>query len=77
MSLNWTILHQWQSRALEGMLQALEPRVNLDRGPALSPRLQTMLEKHRKFQSEKGVKENVRKLGERLTQIQEEKKTGT
>jgi hypothetical protein len=32
---------------MEGMLQALEPRVKLDKGPALSPRLQTMLEKKR------------------------------
>jgi hypothetical protein len=29
------------------MLQALEPRVSLDRGPALSPRLQAMMEKKR------------------------------
>lgn len=29
------------------MLQALEPRVSLDRGPALSRRLQAMLEKKR------------------------------
>jgi len=41
----WVILRQWQERALEGMLQALEPRVNLDRGPALSPRLRQMLQK--------------------------------
>ena len=32
---------------MEGMLQALEPRISLDRGPALSPRLQAMLEKKR------------------------------
>jgi hypothetical protein len=32
---------------MEGMLQALEPRVRLDKGPALSPRLQAMLEKKR------------------------------
>ena len=33
--------------AMEGMLQALEPRVSLDKGAALSPRLQAMLEKKR------------------------------
>ena len=43
----WMVLSQWQKRALEGMLQALEPRVILDKGPALSPRLQAMLEKKR------------------------------
>src|SRR5271157_16579 len=41
------VLAHWQKRAMEGMLQALEPRMNLDRGPALSPRLQAMLEKKR------------------------------
>lgn len=43
----WMVLAQWQKRAMEGMLQALEPRVSLDKGPALSPRLQTLLEKKR------------------------------
>src|SRR5271169_1949897 len=41
------VLAQWQKRALEGMLQALEPRVSLDKGAALSSRLQAMLEKKR------------------------------
>jgi transposase-like protein len=43
----WMVLSEWQKRAMEGMLQALEPRVSLDKGPALSPRLQAMLEKKR------------------------------
>ena len=43
----WMVLAHWQKRAMEGMLQALEPRVRLDKGPALSPRLQTMLDKKR------------------------------
>ena len=41
----WMVLSHWQKRAMEGMLQALEPRISLDKGPALSPRLQAMLEK--------------------------------
>lgn len=41
----WTILNQWQERAMEGMLQALESRLKLDKGPALSPRLRQMLQK--------------------------------
>jgi len=36
---------QWQDRAMEGMLQALESRVNLAAGQCLSPRLQTLLAK--------------------------------
>ena len=47
LSIPWMVLAQWQKRAMEGMLQALEPRVSLQRGPALSPRLQAMLEKKR------------------------------
>ena len=47
LSISWTILNQWQDRALEGMLQALEPRVQLGKGPALSPRLQALLQKKR------------------------------
>jgi transposase-like protein len=43
----WMVLSEWQKRAMEGMLQALEPRVSLDKGPALSPRLQALLEKKR------------------------------
>lgn len=43
----WMVLSQWQKRAMEGMLHALEPRVRLEKGPALSPRLQAMLEKKR------------------------------
>ena len=43
----WMVLSHWQKRAMEGMLQALEPRVRLEKGPALSPRLQAMLQKKR------------------------------
>jgi hypothetical protein len=47
LSIPWMLLSNWQKRAMEGMLQALEPRVRLDKGPALSPRLQALLEKKR------------------------------
>ena len=43
MTITSMTLHQWQARAMEGMLQALETRVNLARGEALSPRLQSLL----------------------------------
>jgi hypothetical protein len=45
LSIQWSILEHWQNRAMEGMLQALEPRINLERGPALSPRLASLIEK--------------------------------
>jgi len=43
----WTILDQWQKRAMEGMLQALEPRKILEK-EHLSPRLQMLLTRKRK-----------------------------
>ena len=48
LGIKWTILMHWQNRALEGMLQALEPRRNLEQGAALSPRLQALLERREK-----------------------------
>lgn len=44
LNINWVTFNQWQSRAMEGMLQALENRVNLTKGEALSPRLQALLQ---------------------------------
>jgi transposase-like protein len=60
---SWITVQQWQERAMEGMLQALEPRVNLAKGAALSPRLQALLSKRLR-------PANTRKLVERLEQIQ-------
>lgn len=60
-NINWVTFAQWQKRAMEGMLQALEPRVNLKRGQALSPRLQALLQQSPRSSS--------RKLQQRLEQI--------
>jgi len=53
LGVKWTILMHWQNRALEGMLQALEPRVRLEEGPCLSPRLQALLRRKREEPSER------------------------
>jgi transposase-like protein len=45
LSINWVTFSHWQHRAMEGMLQALESRVNLASGEALNPRLQALLTK--------------------------------
>ena len=45
MGVAWGVLQQWQDRAMEGMLLALQPRVQVERGVALSPRLAVLLEK--------------------------------
>ncbi len=66
----YTLLNHWEKRALEGMLQALEPRVRMDQGPSLSPRLQALLEG-------KSLKMRLGKvsgrLEERLSRLQEKK----
>jgi hypothetical protein len=53
----------WQRRAMEGMLQALETRVNLSKGEALSPRLQALL-------SNRQQRINTRRITARLEQIE-------
>jgi hypothetical protein len=64
-------LQQWQERAMEGMLQALEPRVNLADGAALSPRIRALLDKR---QQQIG-KERLTKRLEELQEIAPEGKT--
>ena len=63
MKVNWITFNHWQQRAMEGMLQALESRVNLANGQALSPRLQALLLKRQ-------TTTNASKLVHRLEQIQ-------
>ena len=63
LQVNWMTFHHWQSRAMEGMLQALENRVNLAQGEALSPRLRALLQKQSRAAS-------VSKLTSRLEQVQ-------
>lgn len=48
---------------MEGMLQALESRVNLAQGEALSPRLRSLLQKQR-------AASNLNRLQARLEQVQ-------
>ena len=48
LNINWVTFNHWQQRAMEGMLQALENRVNLTKGEALSPRLQALLQQRQR-----------------------------
>lgn len=57
LGISWNILNQWQDRAMEGMLLALQPRVLVEKGVALNPRLALLLE--RKI---KGLKQRLGKL---------------
>jgi transposase-like protein len=63
LQIKFMTFQHWQRRAMEGMLQALESRVNLARGEALSPRLQALLSHRQKML-------NTRKISTRLEQIQ-------
>jgi len=64
--INWMTFHHWQRRAMEGILQALESRVNLARGEALSPRLQALLQRQQRVMHQT-------KLTRRLEQLQQNK----
>ena len=59
----WGILQQWQDRAMEGMLMALQPRVQGERGVALSPRLAVLLKKSQAGMM-KGLDKRLKKLQE-------------
>src|SRR5580658_4145665 len=64
MGVTYMMLEQWQERAMEGMLQAMEPRVNLADGAVLSPRIRALLDKR---QQQVGKE----KLSKRLAELQE------
>jgi hypothetical protein len=61
--INFMTFQHWQRRAMEGMLQALESRVNLSQGQVLSPRLQALLASRQR-------RVNTEKIATRLEQIQ-------
>ena len=68
LQVSWGILNQWEKRALEGMLHALEPQMKREqKGPALGRRLQSLLE-------QKGLQSGTSpadRLEERLQKLQE------
>jgi transposase-like protein len=62
LGVDWGVLQQWQDRAMEGMLLALQPRLPVERGVALSPRLAVLLKR-----SQAGV---MKRLDKRLKKLQ-------
>jgi transposase-like protein len=62
LGVDWGVLKQWQDRAMEGMLMALQPRVQVERGVALSPRLAVLLKR-----SQAGM---MKRLDKRLRKVQ-------
>jgi transposase-like protein len=62
LGVTWTVLSQWQARAMEGMLLALQPRVHVEKAVALSPRLAVLLERKSKGGSIKVLERRLARL---------------
>ena len=62
LGVSWTVMSQWQARAMEGMLLALQPRVPMEKGVALSPRLAVLLERKNKGGAMKGLERRLARL---------------
>jgi transposase-like protein len=75
MGVAWMVLQQWQDRAMEGMLLALQPRVPVERGVAWSPRLAGLLKKSQAGMM-KGLDKRLKKLQGNLKAPQEEREVG-
>jgi len=69
LEIGWTTLDNWQSRALEAMLEVLEPRERKEeRAPALSARLQELLQRKARKPSETAVSTRLEKRLDTLQQ---------
>src|SRR5512136_549632 len=62
LGITWTVLSQWQERAMEGMLLALQPRVAVDKAVALNPRLAVLLERKSKGGAMKELERRLARL---------------
>ena len=58
----WTVLNQWEERAMEGMLLALQPRVAVDKAVALNSRLGVLLERKSKGGTMKELERRLARL---------------
>jgi transposase-like protein len=59
----WSILNQWQERAIEGMLLALQPRIAVtEKTVALNSRLAVLLERKSKRGGMKGLERRLSRL---------------
>lgn len=62
MGIAWAHLNHWQNRAMEGMLLALGPRVQVEKAVALSPRLAVLLDKKIRQRSVKGLERRLARM---------------
>ena len=59
----WSLLNQWQERAMEGMLLALQPRIPVtEKAVALNSRLAVLLERRSKRGGMKGLERRLARL---------------
>ena len=58
----WSLLSQWQERAMEGMLLALQPRVAVEKAVALNSRLAGLLERKSQAGAMKGLERRLVRL---------------
>ena len=59
----WSLLNQWQERAMEGMLLALQPRIPvMEKTVALNSRLAVLLERKSKRGGMKGLERRLARL---------------
>ncbi|MDP2972643.1 MAG: transposase [Deltaproteobacteria bacterium] len=59
----WSLLNQWQERAMEGMLLALQPRILvMEKRVALNLRLAVLLERKSKGGAMKGLERRLARL---------------
>jgi len=63
LGVTWTLLSQWQERAMEGMLLALQPRIPvMEKTVALNSRLAVLLERKSKRGGMKGLERRLARL---------------
>ncbi len=63
LGVGWSILNQWQERAMEGMLSALQPRVPVtEKTVVLNSRLAVLLERKSKRGGMKGMERRLARL---------------
>jgi len=63
LGVTWTLLSQWQERAMEGMLLALQPRIAvMEKTVALNSRLAVLLERKSKRGGMKGLERRLARL---------------
>ena len=63
LGVGWSLLNQWQDRAMEGMLLALQPRISvMEKTVALNSRLAVLLERKSKRGGMKGLERRLARL---------------